>query len=67
MGKYIYVVGEGNHVEQRFVSLGIEVGDAVVIEKGVAEGDMVITDNLQKIGPGAPVMPKGAAKPGSPS
>ncbi|MCD6075698.1 MAG: efflux transporter periplasmic adaptor subunit [Rhodospirillales bacterium] len=58
MGKFVYVAGADGHVEQKFVTLGAEVGDAVVIEKGVAEGDAVITDNLQKIGPGAPVKPK---------
>ena len=63
MGKYIYVVGDGGRVEQRFVSLGVEVGDSIVVEKGIAEGDAVITDNLQKIGPGAPV----ARKPANPA
>jgi multidrug efflux system membrane fusion protein len=58
MGKFVYVAGADGHVEQRFVTMGAEIGDAVVIEKGVAEGDAVITDNLQKIGPGAPVKPK---------
>jgi multidrug efflux system membrane fusion protein len=58
MGKFVYVAGADGHVEQKFVTLGAEIGDAVVIEKGVAEGDAVITDNLQKIGPGAPVKPK---------
>lgn len=58
MGKFVYVAGADGHVEQKFVTLGAEIGDDVVIEKGVAEGDAVITDNLQKIGPGAPVKPK---------
>ena len=58
MGKYVYVAGKDGHVEQKFVTLGAEIGESVVVEKGVAEGDAVITDNLQKIGPGAPVKPK---------
>ena len=58
MGKFVFVVGADGHVEQKFVTLGAEIGDAVVVEKGVAEGDAVITDNLQKIGPGAPVKPR---------
>jgi multidrug efflux system membrane fusion protein len=61
MGKFVYVAGADGHVEQKFVTLGAEIGDAVVIEKGVAEGDAVITDNLQKIGPGAPVKAKAAS------
>ena len=57
LGKYVYVVGEGNKVEQRLVSLGPTDGDLVVVLKGVSEGDQVISGNLQKIGPGAPVQP----------
>lgn len=61
MGKFVYVAGADGHVEQKFVTLGAEIDDSVVIEKGVSEGDAVITDNLQKIGPGAPVKPKAAS------
>jgi len=61
MGKFVFVAGADGHVEQKFVTLGAEIGDSVVVEKGVAEGDAVITDNLQKIGPGAPVKPKAAS------
>ncbi|MDQ0471503.1 efflux RND transporter periplasmic adaptor subunit [Labrys wisconsinensis] len=57
LGKYLYVVGAGNTVEQRLVSLGPTDGDLVVIESGVAAGDQVIDGNLQKIGPGMPVQP----------
>jgi multidrug efflux system membrane fusion protein len=57
LGKYLYVVGKGNTVDQRLVSLGPTSGDQVAILSGVSEGDQVITGNLQKIGPGAPVSP----------
>ncbi|TGQ34256.1 MULTISPECIES: efflux RND transporter periplasmic adaptor subunit [unclassified Mesorhizobium] len=57
LGKYLYVVGKDNTVDQRIVSLGPTNGDLVTILKGVSEGDQVITGNLQKIGPGAPVSP----------
>jgi multidrug efflux system membrane fusion protein len=57
LGKYVYVVGKGNVVEQRLVSLGAIDGDLVTVVKGVAEGDDVIDGNLQKIGPGMPVQP----------
>ncbi len=46
-----------NKVEQRLVSLGPTDGDLVAVVNGVAEGDQVITGNLQKIGPGALVQP----------
>ena len=57
LGKYVYVVGEGNKVDKRLVSLGQTDGDLVAIVGGVAEGDQVIVGNLQKIGPGMPIQP----------
>jgi multidrug efflux system membrane fusion protein len=57
LGKYLFIVGKDNVVEQRMVSLGAVHEGLVTIEKGVAEGDQVIDGNLQKIGPGMPVRP----------
>jgi membrane fusion protein, multidrug efflux system len=57
LGKYVYVVGEGNKADQRLISLGPSDGDLVSVRKGVAEGERVINGNLQKIGPGALVQP----------
>ena len=65
LGKYVYVVGKDNIVEQRLVSLGPTSGDLVGLASGVAEGDQVIAGNLQKIFPGAPVKPMPEAKPQS--
>jgi multidrug efflux system membrane fusion protein len=65
LGKYLYVVGKGNTVDQRIVSLGPISGDQVAILSGVAEGDQVITGNLQKIGPGMPISPLPQEKPAS--
>jgi len=65
LGKYVYVVGADNKAEQKIVSLGATDGDSVAVT-GLAETDRVITGNLQKIGPGSPVMPlppKGAQAP----
>lgn len=56
LGKYVYVVADGKAV-QRPVSIGATYGDRVVITKGVSAGESVITGNLQKIAPGAPVEP----------
>ena len=57
LGKYIYVVGKGETVEQRLVTLGPTSGDLIGLTSGVSEGDQVIAGNLQKIFPGAPVKP----------
>ncbi|MFT3732549.1 MAG: efflux RND transporter periplasmic adaptor subunit [Hyphomicrobium sp.] len=62
LGKYVYVVGEKNVAEQKLVTLGPTDGDLVTVS-GLDEKDMVITGNLQKIGPGAPVQPITAPPP----
>lgn len=56
-GRYVYVIGKDNLVEQRIVSLGPANGPLVSLTSGVAEGDQIISGNLQKIFPGAPVTP----------
>ncbi|MFE0756125.1 efflux RND transporter periplasmic adaptor subunit [Inquilinus sp. NPDC058860] len=57
-GRYVYVVSKDNRAEQRLVTLGGTDGALVSVEKGLAEGDRVITGNLQKIFfPGMPVQP----------
>jgi multidrug efflux system membrane fusion protein len=57
LGKYVYVVGKDNKADMRLVSLGPTDGSLVSVEKGLTEGDQVISGNLQKIGPGSPVQP----------
>ncbi|WP_406858004.1 efflux RND transporter periplasmic adaptor subunit [Alsobacter sp. KACC 23698] len=57
LGKFVYVVGEGNKAEQRLVALGQVDGENVSLLKGVSAGDRVIVGNLQKIGPGSPIQP----------
>jgi multidrug efflux system membrane fusion protein len=64
LGKYVYIVGKGNTVDKRLVSLGPTDGDLVAVTGAVAEGDSVIVGNLQKIGPGMPVQPL-PGKPGT--
>jgi membrane fusion protein, multidrug efflux system len=57
VGKYLYVVGQGNEIEQRYVTLGSAYGAMVAITKGANEGQLVAIGNLLKIGPGAVVKP----------
>ncbi len=57
LGKYLYVVGKGNAIEQRFVTLGSVYGEMVAVASGVNEGQLVVTGNLLKIAPGAVVAP----------
>jgi multidrug efflux system membrane fusion protein len=55
LGQFVYVVGDKGTAEQRFIETGAVIGDRIVINKGLKDGDKVITGNLQKLGPGAPV------------
>jgi membrane fusion protein (multidrug efflux system) len=54
-GKFVYVVDAESKVEARPVVVGEWVGEAWVIDSGVAAGDKVVVDGVMKIGPGAPV------------
>lgn len=55
------VVGADGKVERRQLVTDRAVGDAWLVTKGVAPGDRVIVEGLQKVRPGAPVNPVPAA------
>jgi len=57
LGRFVYVATDNGTAEQRFIETGALIGDQIVVKKGLQPGDKVITGNLQKIGPGAPVQP----------
>ncbi|SCM72253.1 Hemolysin D [uncultured Pleomorphomonas sp.] len=57
LGKFLYVVGKDGKVEQRMVEIGRTDGDQVAVLSGLAENDLIISGNLQKIWPGVPVEP----------
>ena len=60
-GQYVYVVRPDSTVELRLVTVGRRVGDVTVVDKGVAEGDKVVTDGHLRLVAGARVEVKGAA------
>lgn len=49
------VVGADEKVEQRKVQVSRTVGDQWLVESGLAAGDRVIVEGLQKVRPGSPV------------
>lgn len=59
-GKYVFVVKSDQSVEQRDVTVGQQVGDDIVIEKGLRAGEIVVTDGQFQLTPGAKVQLKGA-------
>lgn len=56
-GKFVLVVNEQNQVLQRVVELGRRVNAMWVVETGLAAGEKVIVEGLQKVRPGIEVKP----------
>jgi membrane fusion protein (multidrug efflux system) len=51
------VVGADGKVEQRTLEVDRAIGDRWLVTSGLADGDQVIVEGLQKIRPGVPVKP----------
>jgi len=62
----VYLAGADGKAHVATVNLGPQIGTNWLVESGVAAGDKVIVDNLQKLREGAPVSPHaGAPETGS--
>jgi multidrug efflux system membrane fusion protein len=59
--RFVFVVGDGNKAEYRGVALGPQVDGNRVVLTGLKPGDRVILDHLQRLAPGAPVIPQTAS------
>ncbi|PRB80199.1 efflux RND transporter periplasmic adaptor subunit [Pseudomonas sp. MYb185] len=60
--RYLYVLGDDNKVERRIVETGRRVDGLLVITAGLAAGERVVVNGLQKIGfPGIEVVPQQVA------
>ena len=60
-GSYqVAVVDPNNTIRFAAVKVGDRVDSDWIIEDGLKPGERVVTEGLFKIGPGAPVNPKGA-------
>ena len=55
--RFVTVIGTGNKVEQRPVKTGARMGDQWMIENGLAAGERIVVDGLQKARPGSVVKP----------
>uniref|UniRef100_UPI001359232E efflux RND transporter periplasmic adaptor subunit n=1 Tax=Geminicoccus flavidas TaxID=2506407 RepID=UPI001359232E len=60
-GPYVLTVAADDTAEMRRVQLGAAVGATVAVTSGLAEGDRVIVDGVQKVRPGQKVAPTQAA------
>ncbi|WP_305988159.1 efflux RND transporter periplasmic adaptor subunit [Roseibium sp. MMSF_3544] len=62
-GAFALAITSDKKVEQKYVELGQQVGTNFVVTNGLAEGDEVITEGLQKVRPGVEVDPVLASQP----
>jgi membrane fusion protein, multidrug efflux system len=60
-GTYVLAVTADNKIEVRRVELGPAEGSSYAVAKGLAEGDLVLTEGVQKVRPGQVVEPSPAA------
>ncbi|MDR0891245.1 MAG: efflux RND transporter periplasmic adaptor subunit [Mediterranea sp.] len=62
-GAYIYTLRGDSTVEKRFIELGPEVGNHVVVERGLAPNELVVTEGYHKLRPGMKVEVVGSLPP----
>jgi multidrug efflux system membrane fusion protein len=56
--KYVFVLGKNNTLEYRPVKLGPITDGLRVVREGLHDGDVIVTNGLQRVRPGTPVTPK---------
>jgi RND family efflux transporter MFP subunit len=59
--RYVLVVGKDNKVEYRPVQLGPVVDGLRVVQSGLASGETIVVNGLQRVRPGAQVAPQRVA------
>ena len=60
-GPFVLVIGAQQTVEQRYITTGGTEGTEVIVQSGLAPGESVIVEGLQRVKPGVPVQPVPAA------
>ena len=56
-GVFIYIIRRDNVAEKRFVQTGPEIGNNIVIERGLGENEAVVIEGYHKLVPGMLVRP----------
>ena len=56
-GAYVFVMRRDSIAERRFIELGPEFGNNVVVERGLVPGEMLVTEGYHKLTPGIKIMP----------
>jgi membrane fusion protein (multidrug efflux system) len=62
-GDYVYVVNAQNEAQQQRIQLGQSTPSTAVVTNGLKEGQMVISEGLQRVRPGETVSPGPATPP----
>ncbi len=52
---FIYVMRRDSVVERRYIEIGAEFGNNMVVERGLVPGEMVVTEGINKLSPGIKV------------
>lgn len=56
-GAFIYIIRRDDVAEKRFVQMGPEIGNKVVIERGLGENERVVVEGYHKLVPGVKAQP----------
>jgi len=62
-GDYVYVVDAQNRAQRRPIQLGQSTPSTAVVTNGLTEGELVISEGLQRVRPDQPVSPGPASPP----
>jgi len=62
-GDYVYVVDGQNRAQRRPIQLGQSTPSTAVVSNGLTEGELVISEGLQRVRPDQPVSPGPATPP----
>lgn len=59
---YIFVVRPDSVVEKRFVETGPEIGNGILVERGIVGGEKIVTEGFHKLRHGIKVKPEAATE-----
>lgn len=62
-GAYVYIVRPDSIVERRYVETGPELGNSIVVERGLAAGEDIVVEGYHKLRHGMKVRPVPASQP----
>ena len=54
-GAYVYVIRPNDIAEKRFIELGPESGNKMVVERGLAKGERIVVEGYHKLTSGMKV------------